>query len=171
MGCIVNPFSLEERFISYLPSNKYTQCAAMTPTLGSVALYGHVAGAQGLLLLLSFPLFGAPTQTASNNREEIVHFFLGGHVLMAITNKQLTVNGHISLEVGEKEVRLVGIMLGGIVLSFMENQRSNEHVIKSKYIAVFDGRRVTVVHRSIKQQRQTLWCMGEQRGGLSGGVH
>ena len=88
---------------------------------------------------------------------------------MAITNKQLTVNGHISLEVGEKEVRLVGIMLGGIVLSFMENQRSNEHIIKSKYVAVFDGKRVvTVVHRSIKQQQQTLRCMGEQRGGLSG---
>jgi hypothetical protein len=25
-----------------------------------------------------------------------------------------------------------------------------------------------VVHRSIKQQQQTLRCMGEQRGGLSG---
>jgi hypothetical protein len=142
----------------------------MAPTLGSVELYGLVAGAQGLLLLLSFPLFGAPTmQTASNNREEIVHLLSGGRVLMAITKKQLTVNGHISLEVGEKEVRLVGIMLGGIVLSFMENQRSNEHIIKSKYVAVFDGRRVvTVVHRSIKQQQQTLRCMGEQRGGLSG---
>jgi hypothetical protein len=69
----------------------------MAPTLGSVALYGLVAGAQGFLLLLSFPLFGAPMKTASNNREEIVHLLSGGRVLMVITNKQLTVNAEHSL--------------------------------------------------------------------------